>query len=133
MSLLVNNQEYKGQGKLQFTQSFADESTDSVILRARFDNKDEKLIPGMFVTAKLHIREYEAITVPQSAVIRNMDGNLSVFVVNEDNIAISRVIKADEIYDNKWIVTEGLNIGESIIDKGLFKITPGMKIGRAHV
>lgn len=128
VSLIVNGEIYDGNGKLQFTQSFADESTDSVTLRAKFDNKDEKLIPGMFVTAKLHYNEFEAITIPQSAAMRNKEGNLDVYVINKDNIAELKSIIASQIHNNEWIVESGLNEGDIIIDKGLFKIRPGAKV-----
>ncbi len=128
VGLLIDGQKYNDKGQLQFIQSFADESTDSVTLRAKFSNKDEKLIPGMFVTAKLYLSEYKAITVPQSAVNRDPNGNLSVFVVDSSNIATPRAIVADELYENKWIVKSGLVEGEAIIDKGLFKIRPNTEV-----
>ena len=113
---------------MQFTQSFADQATDTVILRARFENKNEKLIPGIFVTAKLHLQEYEAITIPQSAVSRDQNGDLNVFVINDENIAIPRKIIANDLYNNDWIIKRGLEEGERIINNGLFKIKPNTKV-----
>ena len=128
VSLLIDGKEYNGSGILQFTQSFADQATDTVILRARFENKNEKLIPGIFVTAKLHLQEYEAITIPQSAVSRDQNGDLNVFVINDENIAIPRKIIANDLYNNDWIIKRGLEEGERIINNGLFKIKPNTKV-----
>ncbi|MDA9573665.1 efflux RND transporter periplasmic adaptor subunit [Rickettsiales bacterium] len=128
VSLIIDNKPYSEIGTIQFQQSFIDQSTDSITLRAKFNNKNQQLIPGMFVNAFIHIKEYMAITVPQSAVMRQQDGSLMVFIINKDNIATPRIIQADQLYNNKWIVKKGLKEGEIIINKGLFKIRPNAKV-----
>ena len=76
VNLVIDEVEYKEMGTLKFAEKFADEGTDSVRLRAIFSNKDQKLIPGMFVNAKLHLKPIEAIIVPQKATSRAPDGSL---------------------------------------------------------
>ncbi len=115
------------EGKLKMIESFADESTDSVRLRALFENKNKKLIPGMFVKAKLHLKPIEVILVPQRATMRTPDGNLMVFVVQGD-VAKMRPIKAERIFEDSWIVDSGLEDGEVLIVEGYQKIADGAKV-----
>jgi membrane fusion protein, multidrug efflux system len=119
---------YDQKGVLEFSEVFADQSTDSINLRAKFPNGDKKLIPGMFVTAKLNLKPINAITVPQRATTRTPDGNLSVWVVNENNVANPKIIKAKNAYGASWIVEDGLNEGDVIIYEGFMKIAPGATV-----
>lgn len=128
VSLTTEDPTYQNTGKLKFSEMFADESTDSVRLRAIFSNKDKKLIPGMFVSAKLNLTPFEAITVPQRATTRTPTGGLVVWVVEAENIAKSRPIKATKIFGDSWIVEEGLTEGETIIYEGFQKISDGAKV-----
>ncbi len=128
VSLVNSELNYDEQGELKLVEVFADESTDSVRLRALFPNAERKLIPGMFVNAKLHLQPFDAITIPQKATSRAPDGNLIVFVVDKDNIAKARTIKASQIFGDEWIVSEGLEDGEMIIYEGLLKVDDGVLV-----
>lgn len=132
VTVLTDDPTYKNSGTLKFSEVFADESTDSVRLRAIFSNKDGKLIPGMFVTGKLHLKPIEAVIVPQKATMRTPDGNLLVFVVKE-GIAKSRSIKAEQTYNDNWVVIEGLEDGEVVILEGYQKIADGAKVNPVEV
>lgn len=115
-------------GTLKFREMFADESTDSVRLRAIFSNEDRKLLPGMFVTAKISLPSFEAITVPQRVTNRAPNGSLVVFVVGPDGVVAPRPIKADRVFGDSWIVEGGVSEGETIVYEGFQRIREGMKI-----
>lgn len=128
VTLITEDPNYHNTGILEFSEKFADESTDSVRLRAIFSNKDEKLLPGMFINARIHLKPYEAITVPQRVTNRMPDGTLSVWVVQENNTAKMRIIKAKKIFNDSWIVEEGLEEGDVVIYEGFQKINDGAKV-----
>lgn len=131
VTLITDDGEYESRGSLRFTESFADESTDSVRLRALFSNTDKKLIPGMFVTAKIHLKDFDAITIPQRAANRTPSGDLAVFVVDENNVIKMRVIKSSQSFEDKWIVEDGIEEGETIVYEGFQKIADGAKVNPA--
>lgn len=128
VSVTTDDPTYENTGKLKFSEVFADESTDSVRLRAIFSNKDKKLIPGMFITGKLHLKPFDAVTVPQRAATRMPDGSLIVWVVDQNNVAKSRPIKAEQITGDSWIVAEGLSEGDVVIYEGFQKIADGATV-----
>lgn len=127
VTLKMDNPNYKNSGKLKLTEVFADEATDSVRLRSLFSNPDKKLIPGMYVTALLHFKPYQAITVPQRCSVRAPGGVLMVWVV-EDGMAKSRIIKANKISGDNWIVEDGLKEGDMVIYEGYQKLADGAKV-----
>jgi membrane fusion protein (multidrug efflux system) len=128
VTIVVDEVEYDNKGILKFSEVIVDESTDSVRLRAKFSNSSKKLLPGMFVNVRLHLQEVEALTIPQRTTIRGNDGNLAVFVVNEENIAKMKIVKAEKMNGSDWIISEGLEEGETIIYEGFQKVTDGAKV-----
>ncbi len=124
----TEDKNYEKVGTLKFREMFADESTDSVRLRAVFSNEDRKLLPGMFVTARVSLPSFEAITVPQRVTNRAPNGNLVVFVVGEDGAVASRPIKAVRVFGDSWIVEGGISAGEKNVYEGFQKIREGIKI-----
>ncbi|MGS0743992.1 efflux RND transporter periplasmic adaptor subunit [Glaciimonas sp. GG7] len=119
---------YPQSGKLLFSDLTVDPTTGSVSIRAEFPNPDRSLLPGMYVRARLEQAVNDsAITVPQQAVTRDMNG-ASVFVVDKDNKIAVRTIKADTAQGDKWIVTDGLKAGDQVVVEGLQKIKPGAAV-----
>ncbi|WP_211444877.1 efflux RND transporter periplasmic adaptor subunit [Collimonas humicola] len=116
---------YPQAGKLLFSDLTVDPNTGSVTLRAEFPNPDHSLLPGMYVRAKLEQAvNGAALTVPQQAVQRDLNG-ASVFLVGADNKVAVQPVKADTAQGDKWIVTEGLKAGDKVIVDGLQKVKPG--------
>ena len=116
-------------GKIKFLDNKVDEGTGTVTLRAEFPNPDGKLLPGMYVRARVQ----EGIVddgkiVPQQALFRGMKGEPQVWVVTENNTVEVRKIKADRTLGNTWLVTEGLKAGEKVVTEGLQRLTAGMAV-----
>lgn len=127
VSIKIEDINYENLGTLEFSEVFADETTDSVRMRTKFSNEDKKLIPGMFVNVTLHLKPITAITVPQRVTTRLADGSLMLWVV-EENLAKQRIIKVKQAIDDQWIVSEGLKDGDMIIFDGFQKISEGMAV-----
>lgn len=132
VNLTTDDPTYHNVGQLKFREMFADETTDSVRLRAIFNNADQKLLPGMFVTAKLDLAPFEAITVPQRIASRGPNGGLMVWIVNQDGSASPRPIKAEKISGDSWIVEDGLNEGEKVVYEGFTKLREGAKVNASE-
>jgi membrane fusion protein (multidrug efflux system) len=119
---------YAHPGKLLFSGVSVDESTGAVSLRAEFPNPERRLLPGMYVRAKLEqgIRE-EAIVVPQQAVTRGANST-TVMVVDADEKVASRTVTTGNSQGNGWLITDGLKVGDRVIVSGLQKIKPGAAV-----
>ncbi|MEJ2622841.1 MAG: efflux RND transporter periplasmic adaptor subunit, partial [Candidatus Thiodiazotropha sp.] len=113
-------------GKLQFSEANVDPGTGTVNVRAVFENRDRLLLPGMFVRADVVIQRFdEAILVPQQGVSLKPNGVTAVMLVDAENKVITRNIDVVKAVDDKWLVRDGLQVGDRVVVKGLQKIKPG--------
>jgi membrane fusion protein (multidrug efflux system) len=116
---------YAHSGRLKFSEVTMDEATGSTTLRAEIPNPDGDLLPGMFVRAVLDLGEEEVLLVPQRATTRTAQGDLKVWVVDGENKAHQRTIRVDSAYEDDWIVTGGLEAGDTLITEGYQKVQDG--------
>jgi membrane fusion protein, multidrug efflux system len=123
---LEDGTDYSERGRLQFAEVSVDPGTGSVVLRAEFPNPRRELLPGMFVRAQLtQGTRSAALLVPQRGVSRNQRGEATVMVVGEDNKVSERVVVADRVIADDWLITKGLEAGERVVVDGLQRIRPG--------
>ncbi|HFT7373052.1 TPA: multidrug efflux RND transporter periplasmic adaptor subunit MexA [Pseudomonas aeruginosa] len=126
---LEDGSQYPLEGRLEFSEVSVDEGTGSVTIRAVFPNPNNELLPGMFVHAQLQEGvKQKAILAPQQGVTRDLKGQATALVVNAQNKVELRVIKADRVIGDKWLVTEGLNAGDKIITEGLQFVQPSVEV-----
>jgi len=127
--ILEDGTAYPLEGTLQFKDVTVDPTTGSVTLRAIFPNPKGVLLPGMFVRAV--IREginKKAILVPQQVVFRDTKGNPFVYIVDKENKVQIRPIQVDRAIGDRWLVSEGLQVGEQVIIEGVQRIMPGAQV-----
>nr|WP_235516770.1 efflux RND transporter periplasmic adaptor subunit [Sphingomonas sp. Leaf28] len=126
---LEDGSEYGATGSVEFAEALVNTETGTVTLRARFPNPQGLLLPGMFVQAKFaQSINQRAFLVPQAGVSRDAKGNATVYVVDANNKAVQKKIKADRTQGAFWVVTEGLNSGDRIVTQGLSKIAPNQSV-----
>ncbi len=114
---------------LQFADVSVDESTGTVTLRALLPNKDQLLLPGLYVRASVPVDYKEdAFLIPQVAVTRDTQGNAHVKVVGADNKVEDRPVTADRVVGQNWLITAGIKEGDQIIVSGLQKINDGVLV-----
>jgi membrane fusion protein, multidrug efflux system len=131
---LEDGRPYSQRGKLQFSEVSVDPGTGAVVLRAIFPNPKRELLPGMFVRAQLtQGQRKEALMVPQRGVTRNQRGEATVLVVGADNKIAERVVTADRVIDNEWLVTAGLAAGDRVVVDGLQKVRQGAVVRAVEV
>ena len=127
--LMENGQPYPLKGTLQFSDVTVDESTGSITLRAVFPNPQHRLLPGMFVRARIDEGiQPDAILVPQQGVTRTPRGDATVLVVNDKDQVELRNVIAPQAIGERWLITEGLKDGDRVVVSGLQKIHPGATV-----
>lgn len=127
--LLDNGTEYPHAGRLKFSEVTVDEGTDSVTIRAEFPNPDGRLLPGMFVRARLQegVRE-KALLVPQRGITRTPEGQATALVVNGDGKVELKQVTTERVVGNQWLVSAGLAPGDKVIVDGVQKAQPGGEV-----
>lgn len=117
---------YGVEGKLAFSEVSVHEATGTVTLRAVFPNPERRLLPGMYVRARLsHGLNRQAVLLPHAALTRNPRGQAQVMVVGAEEKVEARNVDAERSHGEKWVVTAGLKAGDRVIVEGLQKVRPG--------
>jgi len=115
-------------GRIYSFDNRIDSSSGSIRARARFDNADGGLIPGMFVSVRMGSGAIdEALVVPESA-IGNDQSKRFVFVVGEGNKAEYRSVELGPQIDGNRVVLTGLKAGDRVIIDQLQRLAPGAPV-----
>ena len=123
---LSDGSTYAPKGWLEFSDVTVDETTGSITLRAVIPNPQHRLLPGMFVRARLDEGvNPAALLVPQVAVTRNPRGDATALVVGADNKVALKNITTGKTLGDQWQVLSGLSAGERVVVSGVQKIKPG--------
>ncbi|HEY8566275.1 MAG TPA: efflux RND transporter periplasmic adaptor subunit [Beijerinckiaceae bacterium] len=114
-------------GKVSLIDPRVDPTTRTVRMTADFENRDEALKPGMFLTVALEVSVREDAVVAQEEAVVNEGLRQLIFVV-KDNKVERRVIRIGQRQEGKVEVLEGLNAGEVIIVRGVQRARPGATV-----
>lgn len=127
---LEDGSRYAHSGKLQFSEITVDRSTGSVVLRAVFPNPERKLLPGMFVRARLMegMAAQGGVLVPQRGITRNPRGEATALVVNAADKVELRELTTERALGDSWLVSAGLSPGERVIVEGVQLVRPGVQV-----
>lgn len=126
--LLAGGTKYKSDGVQDFQDNKVDVSTGTVTMRATFDNPNNELIHGEFVTVKLYANKpVEVPVAPVTAVMENQAGKY-VYKLDENEVPQLVYVKTGEQNGDNWIITEGLQKGDKIVTEGLQKVVPGKPV-----
>ncbi len=125
---LANKTIYGHKGDIDFLDNVVDPRTGTVTIRARFDNPDRLLVPGLYVSAILGTSERQTeLMIPQAAVQEDQAGRFVMVVDPEDKIE-RRQITTGRQFGGDLVVTGGLNPDERVVVEGIQKVRPGMKV-----
>ena len=104
-----------------------DPKTRTISVRAIYDNNNEELQPGRYVSIELIIREKEnALQVPTEAIIPEMGGE-KVFIV-KNGLAQSVSITTGFRNANDIEIVKGMQPGDSLVISGIMQLRPGMPV-----
>lgn len=121
--VLDNGSIYSEKGIVKFSDRTVDPTTGSILIQAEFPNKDQIMLPGMFVRAIVEQGvQKNAIQVPQKAIFRDPKGNAFLIVATKDNTAEVRPVVIEQSNGNNWIIAEGLESGERVIVEGIQQV-----------
>ena len=102
-------------------------NTRTLLLRARSNNSDGRLLPGAFADIELVFEEIpNAITVPSLAVIPELGGK-RVYVV-QDGKAMPRPVETGIRTEESVQVIDGLLPQDTVIVSGIQQLRPGLPV-----
>jgi multidrug efflux system membrane fusion protein len=115
-------------GVLSFIDNAVDMTTDTIKLKATFDNPDRRLWPGQFARVSLRLTTLDnATVVPSQAVQTGQDGQY-VFVVKDDQTVEQRTVTVGQRVQDDTVVQKGLKTGETVVTEGQLRLEPGSRV-----
>jgi membrane fusion protein (multidrug efflux system) len=115
------------EGKVAIIDPRVDPVTRSVRLTAEFDNPDEALKPGMFLSVAIEVSvKNDAMVVPEEAIVG--EGLRHLAFVVKDNTIERRVVRIGQRQEGRVEIVEGLRPGETIVVRGVQRVRPGSAV-----
>ena len=121
------------EGKLQFTGKLyaieprIDPATRTLQLRALFDNKSEKVLPGSYTQIELQLKKIQdALMVPTQAIIPTLKGQ--TILIRKNGVVASRQINIGIRTASDVQILNGLMPGDTVITTGIMQLRPGMPV-----
>ena len=126
--VLADGSIYPEKGFVVFAQRQIDPTTGTLQFEASFPNKQKILRPGQFAKIRTVVEERkDALVIPTRAMIE-LQGQFTVFVVDENNKVQLRVLKTSTTFGQFTVVDAGLKEGDRIIVEGMMKVKPDMVV-----
>lgn len=114
-------------GNLDYYDLGVDQSTGTFKVRAKFDNPDKQLMPGLFVRVRIPMPRAtieNAVLVPQRSVGFDQVGRYVMIVVGGD-IVERRNVELGDRHDEMVVIESGLDGSEKVIIDGIQSVRPG--------
>ena len=126
--VLATGQVYPEPGKFSLLDVEANQTTDSVTVRAEFPNPKGTLVDGASVRVVLDIgTPVKQVTIPQSAIAIDQQGPFVLVVGAGDKVEVRR-IELGQYRQGLAVVLKGLAPGDRVIVEGQQRARPGQTV-----
>lgn len=121
---------YDVTGRILFSGINVDSGTGDLLLRILVDNPHKRLLPGMFLRARVPRASYpQALAVPQEAVIR-IGGKPHIWTVDDGAKAHLVAVMLGELVDRQYRVATGLSAGQKVVIAGMERLAEDVAVER---
>lgn len=118
------NDVFKGQ--VSSIDSRLDPVSRAVIVRAKIDNPDGRLKPGMLMTVKLMRSETPALLIPEQALVP--EGNRAFVFAVRDGKAAKIEVQTGRRRPGEVEIVAGVSEGEVVVIEGTQKVREGVQV-----
>jgi RND family efflux transporter MFP subunit len=116
-----------GGGKIAFIDNTVDPQTGTIMVRASFENKQERLWPGTLANVTVTLRvDSNVVVVPTEAVQSGQRGTFT-FVI-ENGAAKVRPVTVARTLNGESIIASGLSGGETVVTDGQLSLREGSRV-----
>ncbi len=135
IELVDNKGNILGRSQVFFISPNVNQSTQSILIKASFDNSKNQLRASEYVNARVIWDRRPGVFIPATSIVR-LAGETFVYVAkkpddsqaNPNFIAKQKRVKLGNIRGNNYQVLEGLRAGEKIIVSGILNLRDGAPI-----
>jgi len=127
---LADESEWSRTGKMDFVDNRLDARSGTIRGRAILDNPDRFLTPGMFGRLELFGGDFDALLVPDKAIVSDQTRKI-VFVVGDDNVVAARPVELGQLQPGGLrVIKSGLDADANVVINGIANpaVRPGAKV-----
>ena len=125
--VLADGSIHDHKGHVTFIDRGVNSSTGTILIQTQFDNPAKIIRPGQYAKVRVPVTHENAIIIPQKCV-KELQGQFSVFVVDDENKVETRQIKPGVKIGSLWLVEDGIQPGDKVISEGIQKVRNGMVV-----
>jgi RND family efflux transporter MFP subunit len=119
---------YPHKGHLDYASPQVTMATGTLTMRALFENKDQTLLPGLFVRVRVPIGHKERALLTQNSAIGTSQEGSYVLVVGDDNVVQRRIVKTGQQEGQLRVIESGLSPNDWVVIEGVQRAIPGAKV-----
>ena len=121
------------EGKIVTVTSMVDPNTRRVLLRSEIKDPQHELLSGMFANFVIRTGDpVRSVAVPLAGVVREGDGNQTVWVTADRRRFTQRKVKIGLRHEGYRQILEGLQVGELVATDGAIFLSNMLKIARSQ-
>lgn len=116
------------QGKITQISPTVDANTRTFKAEVTVDNKDNRILPGMFARVSLNLGVANHVVVPDMAVIKQQgSGNYFVYVYSDGKVSYKKVELGQRIGSSYELIS-GVESGSQVVIIGQSKLSDGVEV-----
>ncbi|ATF89668.1 efflux RND transporter periplasmic adaptor subunit [Burkholderia gladioli] len=125
---LANESGYSRNGVIDSVDNRLDTSSGTIRVRARFDNADGTLVPGLYARVKVDgSAPHPALLVDDAAINTDQDKKF-VFVVDAQGKVAYREVQIGSLHGNQRVIAGGLQASDRVVVNGTQRVRPGEQV-----
>lgn len=114
----------------------SDPSARTVLLRVPVANEDQRLIPGLSVSAQLQVPTgRSSLVIPRDATVRTPDGRVIVWTLRQDGEglrAVENSVETGLVFNGHVEIQRGIAAGERVVVLGNEALQQNQQVHIAH-
>jgi len=123
ISFTISGSQSIFKAKIYAIEPSIDKNTRTLLVRAKADNKDDKLFPGTYANVILPLKEIKnAVLIPSEAIIPVQNGK-KVFI-SENGKAKAILVETGTRTEESILVLNGLKAGDTLVTSGIMSLKP---------
>ncbi len=120
--------EFEFSGRLDYREFGIQTSTGTTVYRARFENPEGALIPGMFVRVRMEIGNPQPMLMVEERALAADQRGEYLTVVNSDNVVEHRIVDLGLRQGELRAIESGLQPDDWVVVNGLQRARPGVEV-----
>jgi multidrug efflux system membrane fusion protein len=125
---LQGEEGYPHKAHMDYASPQVDFATGTLTARALYDNKDDAILPGLFVRVRTPIAEHKKALLTRNDAIGTSQEGSYVLVVGPDNVVQRKVVTTGVRDGQLRVIESGLKPNDWVVTEGVQRAFPGAKV-----